>query len=168
MSRCRRLAKPATLLGPMPRPDCDETCSVLISGTELAASASAGGSLVRLLFRAGHFACMCRRATLTIPSLWRGCFHNFFCVGPGRWRCKRPFDVSGRSCGRCEAHLPAAFFYQNSISCISCAREYHRHKSEGIVVPAPPAQKQCTRCHRTWSAIISSCTAPFLMIMLQS
>jgi len=85
-----------------------------------------------------------------------------------RWRCKRPFDVSGRSCGRCEAHLPAAFFYQNSISCISCAREYHRHKSEGIVVPAPPAQKQCTRCHRTWSAIISSCTAPFLMIMLQS
>mmetsp|Transcript_8437 Transcript_8437/g.25318 ORF Transcript_8437/g.25318 Transcript_8437/m.25318 type:complete len:228 (-) Transcript_8437:225-908(-) len=67
--------------------------------------------------------------------------------------CRRRFDASGRSCSHCSTLLPAAFFQQGRNKCISCTREYDRLRRENIVAPMPPAQKQCTRCHKLLSAV---------------
>lgn len=93
-------------------------------------------------------------------ALWPVCARRTSCAAPSftGWalldldlcwsraaeECKRRFDVSGRGCGHCGSHLPAAFFYQGASRCISCAREYDRLRSEGILAPAPPAEQQCS------------------------
>lgn len=67
-------------------------------------------------------------------------------------KCKRRFDAPGRSCTRCEEHLPAAFFHQGQTICISCTRAYSALRVSLMVVPVPPAQQQCVRCQRTLPA----------------
>jgi len=75
-----------------------------------------------------------------------------FSVTQATEKCKRRFDAPGRSCTRCEEHLPAAFFHQGQTICISCTRAYSALRVSLMVVPVPPAQQQCVRCQRTLPA----------------